>query len=263
MNKTTYLWIMALALILPFTQPTLTAKTQETITNNVTQRVRIDFTMPNGYVRHLLLAFTQDGSATDGFDYGYDGRNIDNFPDDLNWMIGDERFVIQGVGAFNENKQYPLGMFLTNPGEIQISLNSLENFNSEIDVFVYDSLNNISTRLQDTNFEAILSSGTYLNQFYITFKDNTYQNAAALSINENTFSNVSINYIINSKQLNIKTKEDFNTITLNNINGQKIKTISVSPTQEIKIPLYNISETYLIVTIYNQNKSSSKVIINP
>ncbi|WP_417290116.1 hypothetical protein [Corallibacter sp.] len=263
MNKTTYLWIMALALILPFIQPTLAANTKETITNNAIQRVRIDFTMPNGYVRHLLLAFTQDGSATDGFDYGYDGRNIDDFPDDLNWMIEDERFVIQGVGAFNETKQYPLGMFLTNSGEIQISLNSLENFQSEIDVYIYDSVNNTSTRLQDTNFEALLSSGTYLDQFYIAFEDKTNQNGAALSINENTFSDASINYILNSKQLYIKTKENFNSITLNNINGQKIKTIPVSPTQEIKIPLYNISETYLIVSIHNQNKSSSKVIIRP
>ncbi len=86
-----------------------TLNTDSPSTNSPIQRVRIDITTPTGYTRHLLLGFTQDNAATDGFDYGYDAHNIDDYDDDCNWMIGNDRYVIQGVGAFHESKTYPLG----------------------------------------------------------------------------------------------------------------------------------------------------------
>ena len=92
-----------------------TSNNQATQSSTI-QRVRIDFTTPTGYVRHLLLAFTSNNAASDGFDYGYDGMVADDFPDDLNWMIEDDRYVSQGVGAFDQTKKYPLGLFLTNSG---------------------------------------------------------------------------------------------------------------------------------------------------
>ena len=39
---------------------------------NQIKRVRLDFTSPLGYTRHLLLGFTPDNAASDSFDYGYD-----------------------------------------------------------------------------------------------------------------------------------------------------------------------------------------------
>ena len=71
------------------------------------QRVRLDFVGPMGYTRDLLLAFTSDEIASDGVDYGYDGLLFDKLPDELNWMIEDDRYVIQGVGHFDNNKYYP------------------------------------------------------------------------------------------------------------------------------------------------------------
>ena len=53
------------------------------------QRVRVTFKSANGYTRYLLLAFTPNDTASDGFDYGYDALNIDNFADDMNWIIED------------------------------------------------------------------------------------------------------------------------------------------------------------------------------
>jgi hypothetical protein len=96
------------------------------------QKIRINFVTPLGYTRQLLLGFTSDNSASDSFDYGYDARNIEDFPDDMNWLIDNDRYIIQGVGAFDETKKYPLGLFLTNSGSVDMSLNSLENFDSPI-----------------------------------------------------------------------------------------------------------------------------------
>lgn len=133
------------------------------------QRVRIDFVSPDDYTRHLLLAFTPDNAATDGYDYGYDALNIEDFPNDLNWMIGEDRFIIQGVGAFDDSKQYSLGLFLADSGDIEIVLTDLENFDSDIDVFVYDLLLDSYTRINDENFKMSIEANIYHNRFFIAF----------------------------------------------------------------------------------------------
>lgn len=134
------------------------------------QRVRIDFVSPDKYTRHLLLAFTPNNAATDGFDYGYDGPNPDNFLNDLNWMIDGKRYVIQGVGAFDETKQYPFGLFLADSGDIEIALTALENFDSVIDVFIYDSFLDTYTQINTANFKMNIEANVYLNRFFIAFK---------------------------------------------------------------------------------------------
>ena len=138
------------------------------------QRVRIHCITPTGYVRHLLLAFTPDNIATDNYDPGYDAQVYDNIPDDLNWIIEDGRYVIQGVGEFNTNKYYPLGMFLTNSGNVSISLAQLENFNEEIDVYIFDLELNSYSHLNQLDFEQNLEADTYLNRYFVTFSNNVH-----------------------------------------------------------------------------------------
>lgn len=139
--------------------------------SNDIQRVRVNFTTPTGYTRYLLLGFTPDNAATDAFDYGYDALCVENLPNDLNWRIGDKNYVIQGVGAFSTEKVYPFRMFLSNSGSVQITLNSLENFNNPVDVFIYDALLQTFAKINDTSFTADMLSGEYINRFFITFTD--------------------------------------------------------------------------------------------
>ncbi len=144
----------------------LTVYAQTESKSNI-QRVRIDFKTPEGYVRHLLLAFTKDNSATDGIDYGYDARNRDKLKDDLNWMINSQRFVIQGVGAYSEFKRYPFGMFLTNSGPIEISLTALEHFDTSIPVFVHDAWSDTYHKINDLSYRKIMESGVYHDRFFL------------------------------------------------------------------------------------------------
>ena len=104
------------------------------------KRIRVNVKTTKDAVRPLLLSFTPNNAATDGFDYGYDGLCVDEMEDDLNYIIENKRCVIQGVGAFDSTKQYPFGMFIKHPGNIEISLDALENFESEVKVYIYDSL---------------------------------------------------------------------------------------------------------------------------
>jgi hypothetical protein len=217
MNKITYLTVVLFLCI----TGSITSQ------NTEIQRVRLDITSPLGYVRHLLLGFTPDNAATDGVDYGYDAKNIENLPDDTNWMIEGNRYVIQGVGAFNTSKYYPLGIFLTNSGTISIALNSLENFENPINVYVYDAELDTYTGINDSNYSNTMESGTHLNRYYIAFTNippaNIGENSA-LSIAENTLQNISISYLKHSKTLCIDSKGlvTLKQVTLYNLQGQRL-----------------------------------------
>ena len=226
------------------------------------QRVRLDFVGPMGYTRDLLLAFTSDEIASDGVDYGYDALVFDNVPDDMNWMIEERRYVIQGVGAFNNEKYYPLGMFLTNSGEIKIRLTDLENFDSPINVYVYDSLLNTFTSINDSNYIETFNSGDYINRLYITFTNNNSElinlarSSNALSVTENEIDQTSINYLKSTQELLIKTNTvmKLKNVSIYNILGKKLIGLQNINYNEFKIPLTNLkTSTPLIVSLVTED----------
>src|SRR5690606_10883015 len=135
------------------------------------KRIRLKFKTPQGGIRPLMMAFTDDNAATDGFDYGYDAENTDGLSNDMSFMIADKKCVIQGVGQFDVTKQYPLGIFLSSSGTIEISLTDIENFDESIDVFIYDSVLGTYHPINDGSFEITLEAGVYDNRFYITFQE--------------------------------------------------------------------------------------------
>jgi hypothetical protein len=212
------------------------------------QRVRLDFVGPMDYTRHLLLAFTPDDVATDGVDYGYDALVFDDFPDDLNWMIEDGRYVIQGVGAFDNTKYYPLGMFLFHSGEVEIALTALENFDLPIDVYIYDSLLNSFTAINDSNYIKSLTKGEYIDRFYITFTNNSEminiaRSSNALSLSENEINQTSLNYLSSTKELLVKTNTILNlkSASVYDVLGKKLIGLQNINSNNVKIPLSNIN----------------------
>ncbi|WP_298239271.1 hypothetical protein [uncultured Algibacter sp.] len=233
------------------------------------QRVRIDFKMPDGFTRHLLLAFTKDNSASDAYDYGYDALNADSFPYDLNWLVDEQRCIIQGVGAFDNTKKYPFWMFMSQSGDIEIALNRLEYFDNPIDVFIYDALLDTYTQINDLNYATNIESGEYRDRFYIAFKGEESESAAksALSIPETEIENTRISFLQNTNELLIKSSDqsEIKKIDLYTIQGQKLITINGFNKSYLKIPLKNQTtfKNYLIVAVEtNLNSTSKKIIIS-
>ena len=159
MKKITYLLVLAFMVLF-----------SELSAQGEIQRVYLNFQAPE-FQREILLGFTPDNSATDGYDYGYDGGSYYNYPNDMGWMIEGERYVIQGVGAFDTTKTYPLGVFLSYESSISIKLQSTENFEEPIDVYIYDSENENYFLINDDPFELTLDDGEYEDRFYVAFSD--------------------------------------------------------------------------------------------
>lgn len=237
--------------------------TQSESEEDLIKRVRIDFTSPEGAIRHLLLGFVPNNQATDGFDYGYDALNTDNFSNDMFWMIGEERYIIQGVGDFDETKQYPLGVFLSTAGNIEIALVDLENFESEIEVYVHDALLDTYTEIEDFNsYNMNLDANNYLNRFFIAFMP-----GSALSISDQELENVTVSYLNETNEIYVKVPStiEANEVQLLSILGQKINAWIISDakvTQEFRIPVNSLSEgNYILKLKTNSGVINKKVLV--
>lgn len=223
------------------------------------QQVRIDFKTPEGFIRHLLLGFTQDNSATDGIDYGYDARNREFLADDLNWLINNKRYIIQGVGSFNVSKKYPLGMFITNAGEIEIALDELENFDKPIDVFIYDAWQNSYHLLNSDSYKLEMQPGVYQDRFFMTFNNISSQN---LATGKSEFENVTLNYNKKTKTIDVYTSgKDFD-LKLFNLQGQLLSQNHIKGTSVLKqIPFTYGSNQVILTVLKRENQTSVKRIL--
>jgi hypothetical protein len=230
--------------------------------SNQIQRVRISFTSPDNAIRQLLLGFTPNDAATDDFDWGYDARNPDNFPNDLNWMINDERYVIQGVGSFSDTKSYPLGMFLSNEGNISIGLHSLENFDFDVQVYLYDALVDEHTLLNQGDFTGNFSPGTYTDRFYITFSANSYPQA--LSVVEVDSQNLNFEYHRNNKSIQMSdhsTVVYISEVSLFDMSGKKIFSQKIQDSATFNLEGINLPDAPLLCQINTNVGSKSKIIV--
>lgn len=223
------------------------------------QRVRLTFESPTGYIRPLLLGFDPTNTATDGVDIGWDTLNFDNLPGDLNWIIEGDRYVVQGVGAFDNTKQYPLGLFLTYSGTFNIILDALENFDPEIDVFIYDATLDTYTQINDANYTSYMLSGDYLDKYYIAFTiPESY-----LSLNENSVSNAKITYLSDSNNIYINTNSAaiIEKISIFNTLGQNVITFPNVKATEYKIPVNHFNLNIIIVYVETDLGTFTKKII--
>ena len=230
------------------------------------QTVRIDFENPEGFTRQIALGFTPDNIATDGVDYGYDALNIGDLEDDLNWMIEGNRYIIQGVGAFKLDSYYPLGMFLSNSGDISISLNRLENFENEINVYLYDLEYDRYTLLNETDLTQNIAVGNYINRFFLTFSDHIHTeiiNDYKIETNESEIEVIAVTYSKVSDELFVKglSSDEDTILNLYGLDGRKIGAYNnYSETQVISTS--EIPRGIYLLTIENSSFSySTKVCI--
>ncbi|MFL1013474.1 HYR-like domain-containing protein, partial [Flavisericum labens] len=239
-----------------------------TIDETSIKRIRFQFKSAEGTNRSLLLAFTPNNEASDGFDYGYDAKVFETIPSDMLFMINNEKYTIQGVGAFDENKQYPFGIFSKDGGVIEISITEMENLDPNTKVYIYDSLLETYTKINDKNskYETTVEAGNHLNRFYITF----IKKNKTLSSNVNEFDQFDIKYLNDTKEINIKAANyvEIKQVYLINTLGQTIKAWNKTnvPTMsnEMTIPLTkNIAEgSYIIKVVSSIGIVNEKIIVS-
>ncbi|MGS2725040.1 HYR domain-containing protein [Psychroserpens sp. BH13MA-6] len=241
-----------------------TTEASEDTTPNETsiKRLRVSFTSPENAKRQLLLAFVPNGLADDGVNYGYDGINTESLSSDMSWDIDGASYIIQGVGPFSDDSVYPLHISVGTSGINQIGLDELENFDSEIDVYVFDALLGSYHQINDISYQIYLESGQYHNRFFIVFA-----NSETLSVDSNIKDAIDISYVNNLNEIHIAKSPTISITkcTLYNVLGQVVRTWTDinSPNSDniLKLPISNLAVGGYIISVETNLGMTSKQIL--
>ncbi len=233
------------------------------VTTDTLKRIRLGYNSNNLYHRQVLLGFMNE-KATSEIDYGYDGYNMDNFPNDMYFLNGDDQLVIEGEGYFDTNASYPIGVKADVEGKVSFMIDTLENFDPEQPIFIYDSENDTYHDIRTASFDVSIPVGENTSRFALRFTDKTLgikgnvTNDNAIKIthiqNNNTL-------IINNKLTDVTVEK----ITLFNILGQSIASWTTEnlEQQNIQIPIKTQnSGVYIAKVKTTKGDLNKKIIIN-
>ena len=218
--------------------------------------VRLGLNTQSNFYRQILLGF-MDANASDGVDPGYDAINVNNFANDMYFLCGTTPLFIQGVGYFNTDNSYAIGVTSTMDGVIKFNLEEITNLDTNQNVYIYDALTNTYNDLKEKTFEIFVEAGTVNDRFSLRFNNTTLGTA---TLNQGNFSvaysNNNSNLIINNPN-NLTVKN----IAIYAISGQKVASEKVNANNTISVSLsnYNLSKGIYIVDV--DSKFRKKIVV--
>lgn len=237
------------------------AVTTQTSNEDTRQKIWLKFKSPLGYHRQLLV--TADPITSSGFDLGYDAPLIEDNEEDMYWFFNNYEFVIQAVEDFNLERELDLGMKIHEEGQITISIDELMNIPDDMNIYLKDSLLQVTHDLRKNLYIATSDTGTYHNRFKIIFKDPN-----AIDIEDEVIpeelGEFEILYVNGSREIKVKNPQliGIDRIYLNNVLGQQIHVYYDIPLQsEIDLPVNRFSSGVYIVKVHSEKGIRTKKVI--
>jgi hypothetical protein len=235
---------------------------------NTYKKVRLGFNSSNNYHRQVLLGFMNE-KATSEMDYGYDAISLDDIPNDMYFLNGENQLVILGEGYFDENASFPIGVKTAVEGKVSFTIDALENIDGEQKIYIYDDETKKYNEIQKNSFEVNMPVGINNSRFSLRFKDKSLStDKTTLSVVENNTNtdDIKIAHIQNNNTLKITNNSEETTVekvTLFNINGQTVASwkIENQDQQNIQIQINTISYGVYVAKLKTTSGELSKKLI--
>lgn len=262
-----YLRVILLTLVIAFfssekmvAQNRLVNNTTDYTLNNdpedTRRKIRLGFTAQNTMHRQLLL--TEDENATPGIDWAYDSEYYGNEPNDIYWLIEDEKFLIQGTNDISLTTTFPLGFHTDEDGINYIMIDGLENISETFNLFIYDTEINRYHDLREGYYEFYADAGEYLNRFELTFEI-----PEVLNISDNELNEMNYYYANTKNTLRIENPNnlDLKQVLLYNSLGQLIfqSALNNASIQEIN---FNNKGVYIVTVRTSYQTTSKKILVH-
>lgn len=235
----------------------------DVVANAIFPKIRLGITGITNLHRQLLLGFMNE-NADEGFNLGYDAEMLDVQSNDAYFQLADQKLQIQGVGQFNAYASYPLTLKATASGTAKFMIDNLEDFDTNQDIYIYDSETELYYNIKNSVAEIEIPAGEIASRFSLRFSQQTLT-ATDAEAEQNNFS---VFYNINTGQIqisNLNKNETITEVTLFSITGQKLRTIDTENKNQllIEIPKENLSTGIYIVQIKTSNAQiySEKILI--
>ena len=224
-------------------------------------KIRLGFNSANNYHRQILMGFMNE-LATSNIDPGYDALLFDDFPNDMYFLNGDVKLVIQGEGVFNPNTSYRLGVKTGQEGNVQFMVDELLDFEPGQKVYIYDATTELYHDITTEMFEINLPVGLFEERFSLRFVN------SALGTGDFTDNNaLDIKFTNNNNTLNIKNSANdvvVDSVIVFNMLGQSLQTWDVKNENQqfIQVPVENLSTgTYIVKLQTSAGPISKKIVI--
>lgn len=141
--------------------------------------IRIHAMYNNGGVRPTTIAF--DDNATDGFDYGFDGRSPSSEAAEFYYIVnGTENEYVATAVKFDVEKKIPVGLRCAQQTNFKIKVAGLGgNFNANQEIYLHDKETGVYYDIKNGTFDMTLPAGNNKTRFEITFKNFSLSNENA------------------------------------------------------------------------------------
>ena len=156
---------------------------------------------------------------------GSDACNINDSPNNMHLLNGENERTIQREDYFDIEASYAIGVQSNTKGKISFVLDGLENFDESHNIFIHDNETNTYSRIKEQVYKIELPQGTFNEHFSLRFTDKS------LATKDQMYDNVTTVFFLRSNGvLNIKNSANNNnvlTASLYNIQGKLISTWDV------------------------------------
>lgn len=222
-------------------------------------KIHLGIVTNHGLHHPIVIGFMND-KATEAFDYGYDAKRQEYMPNQFYFVHSEADLLIQGVGQFDENKTYPLGVIVKTPGNITFELNEIENLSASQSIYIYDNERQVYHDLNKGNYLINLNEGVHNTRFSLRFKNHILEN------NQNAQEMLNSIVVYRQKdQVVISNPTELLTILnahLYNVLGHEVTIWNITNGREsyIELPLRQMASGIYVVRVQTDNGSVSKKI---
>lgn len=132
--------------------------------------LRIHAMYNNAGVRPTTIAFMD--TATDGFDYGADGRSPSSEAAEFYYILTDmpHEYIATAV-QFDIDKRIPVGFRCAAQTNFKVQVKDVVDFDANQNVYMHDKLTGIYYDIKNNVFDMTLPAGNNTTRFEITFKN--------------------------------------------------------------------------------------------
>lgn len=227
----------------------------------IMRKVRIEFSAVDGPAtrRELLLGFSE--FTSDGYDYGYDALNVDEFTDDLNLTHEDKLMMMQAYAEITPEKTVPLTLQTSGNFNYRIRATQFEDFDENQAIYLKDNQTGTYFDLKnDQAYEFSSSEGVFNNRFEIVF-----QEEVTLSIEEEEEYQYHFAYFNNDIEAFFLKglQSDVKQFMIINILGQSVREYNNVGAQDLDngLKISNLSTGTYVVYIKTANSTITKKIL--
>lgn len=224
--------------------------------------IRLHTHINNTFYKENVIAFRESTPDNNTYNRFYDGRNINELSSDAYLISSNEELVIKSIN-YDESTRLPLGLKTSKDNTIySIKIHKLKDVPEDINIFIFDKINNTYTDVKNGTFDITLDKGVYNERFEITFTSENLLNTDDTDFETlKVFQNNSISElkIVNPNKISIQS------FSLYDVSGKRVinQTINISKTNH-SFSTKSFSDGVYIAEIQTNNNTiiKRKVLIS-